>query len=196
MLSIYVCLFFLCVRVYANTCACVCVCVRTCIKALATLLYVFVMYYYSRLFFFRYEVNVGRMSLIAGGLNRSPLEDCSCGGFCFCVAFAVLWFNLVTSGKLQKVFIVATHGDKVDKTTEDAVLAVIKKVKVEFKDVLDFHSAFVLDARSSSSAEMNVLGNRFAEVGKELLEVRNDVMILTIDNINVNLEALLLFVVV
>ena len=88
----------LCARVYANTCACMCVCVRVCvrvcvsvcvrgcvracllacvracIKALFTLLYVFIMYYYSKLFFFRYVVNVGRMSLIAGGLNRSPLE--------------------------------------------------------------------------------------------------------------------------
>ena len=111
------------------------------------------------------------------------------------MAFAIVWFNLLTSGKLQKVFIVATHGDKVDKKTEDAVLEVIEKVKVEFKDVLDFHSAFVLDARSSSSAKMDRLRNRFAEVGKDILEVRNDVMILTIDNINVNLEALLLFVV-
>ena len=140
-------------------------------------------------------VNVGRMSLIDRGLNRNPLENCSCGGFCFCVAFAIVWFNLLFSGKLQKVFIVATHGDEVDKTTENAVLGVIKKVKEEFKDVLDFHSAFVLDARSSSSAKMDVLRNRFAEVGKELLEVRNDVMIFIIDNINVNLEALLLFVV-
>ena len=93
------------------------------------------------------------------------------------------------------MFIVATHGDEVDRTTEKAVLGVIKKVKDEFKDILDFRFAFVLDARSSSSAQMDELRGRFAEVGKELLEVRNDVMIFTIDNIKVNLEALLLFVV-